>query len=174
MVWLSTLYYIMYHINIRILAPSVVKVYKKKYIEMELNIGSNIIHNTSGVIRVLGKKQIYLESEERDRQLLLTMDIYNSKGNHIAKLSRNTWEFNDDNRFEVKISLPSIKLIDKTSGDILIEVNVVDKGTIQILQGKFYTHEGSLIEITPQFLRIENITMRDNTIDGYGSIVAIG
>ena len=141
---------------------------------MELNIGSNIIHNTCGVIRVQGEKQINLESEERNGQLLLTMDIYDSKGNHIAKLCRNTWEFNDNDRFEVTSSPPSIKLIDKTSADILIEVNVVDKDTVQILRGKFYTHEGNLLEITPQFWRIENITMRGNTINGCGSIVAIG
>lgn len=42
---------------------------------MELNIGSNIIRNTSGVLNVSGKEQISLEIG-KDDQLLLTMDLY--------------------------------------------------------------------------------------------------
>jgi len=45
---------------------------------MELNIGSNIIRNTIGVLNVQGKEQIFLEIGEDD-QLLLTMDIYDSQ-----------------------------------------------------------------------------------------------
>ncbi len=62
---------------------------------MELNIGSNIIKNTNGVLSVEGEKQIYLEIGEKDKQLLLTMDIFDSKGEHIAKLRRNAWVFNN-------------------------------------------------------------------------------
>jgi hypothetical protein len=42
---------------------------------VELNIGSNIIRNTSGVLNVSGKEQISLEIG-KDDQLLLTMDLY--------------------------------------------------------------------------------------------------
>jgi len=45
---------------------------------MELNIGSNIIRNTTGVLKVQGKDQIFLEIGDDD-QLLLTMDIYDSQ-----------------------------------------------------------------------------------------------
>ncbi|OGW75298.1 MAG: hypothetical protein A3J72_01890 [Nitrospirae bacterium RIFCSPHIGHO2_02_FULL_40_19] len=141
---------------------------------MELNIGSNIIRNTSGVLSVEEKEQISLEIGERDDQLLLTMDIYDSKGNHIAKLRRNAWVFNDKDRFEVTTIPASLKLIDKESGDIVVEANVVEKDRIQILQGRFYTHGGHLLEITPQFWRIAGgITMSGNVIDSCGGAVAI-
>ena len=141
---------------------------------MELNIGSNIIRNTSGILSVQGKEQIYLEIGQDDR-LLLSMDIYDSKGNHIAKLHRNAWVFNNKNRFEITTSLTSLKLIDKESGDIVVEVNVVDKDRIQILQGRFYTHRGHLLEITPQFWRIAGgLTMSHNVIDRCGQAVVIG
>ena len=120
---------------------------------MEIDIGSNIFRDTNGVLNVQGKEQISLKIG-RDGQLLLTMDIYNSEGNHIAKLQSNAWAFNNKNRFEVTTIPASLKLIDKESGEIVVEVNVVDKNKIQILKGKFYTYKKSLLEITPEFWRI--------------------
>lgn len=143
-------------------------------IKMELNIGSNIIRNTSGVLNVQGKEQISLEIGERDNQLLLTMDIYDSAGDHIAKLRRNAWVFNKRDQFEVNTSLVSLKLIDKETGEIVVEANVVDKDKIQVLQGRFYTHTGHLLEITPEFWRIgDSIKMSGNIIDSCGGAVAI-
>ena len=141
---------------------------------MELNIGSNIIRNTSSVLNVQGEEQISLEIGERDDQLLLTMDIYDSAGNHVAKLRRNAWVFNNRDRFEVTTSPASLKLIDKESADIVVEANIMGKDRIQIPQGKFYTHRGQLLEITPQYWRIGGITMSGCVIDGCGRAVAIG
>jgi hypothetical protein len=141
---------------------------------MELNIGSNIVRNASGVLNVQGKNQITVEIRP-DMQLLLTMDIYDSNGKHIAKLRRNAWTFNNKDRFEVTTNPTSLKLIDKESGEIVVEVNVKDRNTIQIINGNFYTHNGVLLEITPDFWRIGGgMTMSGSTFDGCGSAVAIG
>ena len=140
---------------------------------MELDIGSNIIRNTSGVLDVAGKQQIFLEFDERDR-LLLTMDIYDSTGSHIAKLRRNAWAFNDKNRFTITTAPASLKLQDKESGETVVEVNVIAKDKIQIHKGRFYTHTGDLLEITPKFWRVASgITMSGNTFDSCGVAVAI-
>ncbi len=141
---------------------------------MELNIGSNIIRNTSGILNVQGKEQIAIEIG-RDAQLLLTMDIYDSKGNHIAKLSRNAWAFNNKDMFGVTTNPSSLKLINKETDEIVVEVNVIDRNTIQIPQGKFYTHRGHLLEITPQFWKIDGgIIMSGSEFDSCGGAVAIG
>lgn len=140
---------------------------------MELNIGSNIINNTSGVLRVQGKEQVFLEIGE-DGQLLLTMDIYDSNRNHVAKLRRNAWAFNNKERFEVTTSPKSLKLKDKESGAVVVEVKVLDKDNIEIPCGEFYTHMGNLLEITPQYWRIGGLTMSDNIFDRCGSAVEIG
>lgn len=140
---------------------------------MELNIGSNICRNTSGILKVLGKKQIHLEIGTRDAQLLLTMDIYDSEGNHIAKLRRNAWTFKREERFEVTTAPSSLKLIDKISSEIVVEVNVVGRNKIKIPHGNFYTHKGQLLKITPQFLGIGGITLSDNVIDCSDEAVAI-
>ncbi len=141
---------------------------------MELNIGSNIIKNTNGVLSVEGEKQIYLEIGEKDKQLLLTMDIFDSKGEHIAKLRRNAWVFNNKNRFEITTNPKSLKLIDKKTNLVVVEINVVGKNKVEILHGKFYTHKGNLLEITPNYWRInKSIKMSNNVFDNSGTAVSI-
>ena len=117
-----------------------------------------------------GKKQIFLEIG-RDGQLLLTMDVYDSARNHVAKLRRNAWAFNKEDKFEVTTTPASLKLIDKKTRDVVVEVNVESKDIIKILRGKFYTHTGELLEVTPQFWSIGGgVKMSGNTFDG-GAVV---
>ena len=141
---------------------------------MELDIGSNVITNTTGILTVQGKKQISLEVGERSDQLLLNMDIYDPNAKHIAKLNRNAWVFNEKERFEITTSPQSLKLIDKESGDTVVEANVISKDKIRIHKGKFYSHKGQLLEITPKFWRIAGgIEMSGVKIDGGGLAVKI-
>jgi hypothetical protein len=130
---------------------------------MEINIGTNVFRNSNGVLKVLGKEQIVLQFLPEENRLLLTMDIYDDRGEHIAHVRRSTWAFNENNRFELTgnqgslalFSSPSwLKLTDKESGDIVLEASVNDKGHVQIIQGKFYSFKGELIEVTPHCLRL--------------------
>jgi hypothetical protein len=140
---------------------------------MELNIGSNIIKNTSGVLNVEGKDQIFLEFRD-DGQLLLTMDIYDQAGNHIAKLRRNAWAFNTGERFDITTNPQDLTLTDTQSKEIVVRVHVVDRSHIEIPEGRFFTYAGHLLEITPEYWRIAgSITMSGNTIDSCGGAVAI-
>jgi len=141
---------------------------------MELVIGSNILKNTSGVLKVQGKEQIYLEIGATDKQLLLTMDIYDANGKHVAKLRRNAWVFNDKNKYEITTDPNMLKLIDKDSGVAVVIASVADTSKIEISQGNFYTHTGQLLEITPQYWRIGGLTMSGNVFDSCGGAVAIG
>jgi hypothetical protein len=139
---------------------------------MELNIGSNIIRNTTGVLNVQGKEQIFLEIGNDD-QLLLTMDIYDSNKTHIAKLRRNAWAFNIKDRFEITTAPTSLKLLDKQTGDTIVEASVVSKDKIRISRGKFFTHNGVPIEIV-SYLKIAGMIMSGNVIDGCGGAFSIG
>lgn len=130
---------------------------------MELNVGSNIFRNANGVLTLHGKEQIVLEMKADHTQLLLTMDLYDTEGSHIAHLRRNSWAFNDKNRFQlstspVALSLFSdpvwLKLTDTETGDVLLEVSAVDKEKVQVLRGKFHTHKGKLVEITSHYCRM--------------------
>ena len=140
---------------------------------MKLNFGSNIISNMSGVLTLEGEEQIFFEIGD-DGQPLLTMNIYNSKGRHIAKISRNTWTFNDEDRFNTVITPASLKLIDKTSSHCVIEVNVVEGNIIRIPYGKFYTHYGQFVEVTPDFYRIAGVEVKNNIINACGKAFVVG
>ena len=130
---------------------------------MELNIGSNRYRNASGVIKVQDKEQIVLQIQTEDPRLLVTMDLYDATGNHVAHLRRNTWAFNSKNRFELQSSPASaslftfpacLKLLEKETGEVILEINLVDKDTIHIPRGRVYSSKGQLIEITPHCWRL--------------------
>jgi hypothetical protein len=142
-------------------------------IGMKLNFGSNIISNISGILTVEGENQIIFEIGD-EGQPLLTMNIYNSKGKQIARISRNTWAFNNEDRFETTITPASLKLIDKTYGHCVIEVNVVEGHIVQIPHGKFYTHYGLLVEVTPSLYRIGGVEVKGNIIDACGKAFVVG
>ncbi|MGH7207396.1 MAG: hypothetical protein ACREI2_14450 [Nitrospiraceae bacterium] len=151
---------------------------------MELNIGSNIFRNTNGVLALQGKEQIVLEMNPDQTQLLLTMDLYDTEGSHIAHLRRNSWAFNDKTRFQLSTSPVALslftdpvwlKLTDKETGDVVLEVRAVDKERVHVLRGKFHTHKGKLVEITSHYCRmIGGITKFGDVADVRGGAVIIG
>jgi len=140
---------------------------------MELNIGSNILRNTSGVLKVAGQEQIFLEVGENG-QLLLTMDLYDETGKHIAKLRRNAWAFNEGERFAITTNPSDLTLRESKSGAIIVRARVLNPTHIEISEGRFFTHRGHLLEITPDYWRVAGgITMSGNIFDGGGGAVAI-
>ena len=151
---------------------------------MELNIGSNIFRNTNGVLALQGREQIVLEMRPDQTQLLLTMDLYDKEGSQIAHLRRNSWAFNDKDRFQLSTSPVALslfrdpvwlRLTDKETGDVVLEVNAVDKEKVQVLRGKFHTHKGKLVEITSHYCRmIGGSKQFCEVADVRGGAVAIG
>ena len=139
---------------------------------IKLNFGSNMVSNMSGVLTLEGENQISLETGDNG-QPLLTMNIYNTKGREIARISRNKWVFNEKDRFETAINASSLKLTDKRSGHCLIEINLLDKNIMQIPHGKFYTHYGQLVEVTSSLYRIEGVEVKNNIIDACGKAFVV-
>jgi hypothetical protein len=150
---------------------------------MELNIGTNIFRNTNGIVKLQGKEQVFLEVHAEAPALVLTIDLYDPHGSHIAHLRRNKWAFNQKNRFDLQTSTTlalftypvSLRILDKETGDTVLDVNLIKEDTVQILQGKFLTHKGQLFEITPHFWRLAGVpTMFGSVQDNRGSAVTIG
>ena len=134
---------------------------------MELNIGSNVFRDTNGILFVDGREQISLEIGDINGKLLLNMDIYDEKGEHLAKLHRNSWSFvSNKDRFEITTNPEALKLIDNNNGNVIIEANVVNSNEINILNGRFYSHNGLLIEVTPEYATIANMKMSRNIFAG--------
>jgi hypothetical protein len=141
---------------------------------MELYIGSNIISNTTGVLTVHGREQITLELDRESGQILLNMKIYDSEGNHIAKLNRNAWSFNDQDRFDITTHPSELKLVDRESNEIVVEAKIVGTYIIEITQGEFFSHAGNRLKITPNYFSIDSgVTVSGNKFDGLGQAFEI-
>jgi hypothetical protein len=151
---------------------------------MDLNIGRNVIRNSSGVLKVQGKEQLVLELGPEGTELLLTMDLYDSTGTRFAHVRRNVWAFNQEDRFKLTIhqgyqSLyappPSLTLIDTHTQETVLEALVVDKQTVHIPQGKLCAHTGEVLQITPHFWRLAGSVATFGTVnDARGGPVEIG
>jgi hypothetical protein len=141
---------------------------------MELNIGSNIFQNTNGILNISGKNQIFLEIGEEDQRLLVSMDVYDSGGRHVAKLKQNAWVFNNNNLYRVTVQPLSLRLINVDTEETVVEIRAVEQNKIVISYGAFYTHTGALLEITPHHCKIGGLTTSGNTIDSSGEAADIG
>ena len=147
----------------------------------EMNLGSNIFTNVPGVILVEsegGLRQLMaLEVGERSQHVLLTIDVYDADRKHVAKLVRNAWVFNDRDRFDVTTAPQSLKLIEKASGRVVVEANVLDASRVQVLNGDLYTPTGQHIEVTESAVVIdESIRLEHNKMisAGQGAGIVIG
>lgn len=138
----------------------------------ELDLGSNIITNTSGIIEVDGEPLISLE-RGGDDQLLLTVDVYDSERQHIAKLRRNAWVFNERDEHAVTTHPATLRLVHQPTGTVLLEARVLGRDRVAVSQGLFWSAKGHRFEITSAGLTIGGITLSDNRIDGMGKAIAI-
>ena len=136
---------------------------------IELLIGSNIFRNTNGVVKIHGKEQLVLESKCEQGLLLLTIDLYRDDGFHIGHLRRNVLALNHEGRFTVDMhraaadiagDIPSVRLLDEPGQQVIFEARMISDNRILISAGKFYSHRGIPVEITPHYCRIGSGTTR--------------
>ncbi len=131
---------------------------------MDINIGSNTLRNTNGIFTAHGQELLRVEVGESDGELLLTMGIYMPTGSEVGKLERNAWVSNDGDRFELAPEPQTIKLIDKTLKNVVIQMAIDNTKKITIPLAKFYTSKGMLSEVSEGWWRVGN-KMELNGID---------
>jgi hypothetical protein len=151
---------------------------------LELLIGSNIFRNTNGVLKIHGKEQLVLESKPELGLLLVTADLYGESGTHLAHVRRNVLALNQAEQFAIDVhraqidsptDAPWIRLSDQRSGETVLEAYVVAENKIQITSGKFYSHQGALVEITPHCCRIgSGLTIFGDIAETRGGTVTLG
>jgi hypothetical protein len=131
--------------------------------DLELCIGSNIFLNTNGVVQIHGKEQLVIETNHEHGLFLITLDLYDTYGARVAHLRRNALTLNEGNRFAVEVHLqpslssvdgPSVRLTDLQSGGVVLTAAMTASRKASLLYGKFYSHRGIQVEITPHYCRI--------------------
>ncbi len=123
---------------------------------MDINIGSNRLRNTNGVVTAHGQELIRVEVGESDGQLLLTMGMYMPTGSEVAKLERNAWVSNEGDRFEINAEPQFVKVMDKTLKNVVIQLATDETKMIEVSLAKFYTPKGMLSEVSAEWWRVGN------------------
>lgn len=151
---------------------------------LELLIGSNKFRNTNGVVRIQGKEQLFLESKPEQGLLLVTIDLYSDTGAHIGHLRRNVPALNPANQFSIDVhraddsmpgDLPWVRVTDQSTGQTVLEACTVSHKKIQVVLGKFYSHKGMLVDITPHYCRIgSGMTLFGDVSENKGGTVVLG
>jgi len=150
---------------------------------MELHIGSNVFRNANGILKLAGKEQAGLGIRGQPPQLLVTADLYDAKGAHVAHLRRNVWAFNFKTRFELDTSpalslftYPTwLKIFDKDTAETVLDISLTKEATVHILNARLYSHKGDLLDITPHRWRFPgNPAMFGSVQDSRGGAVVIG
>ena len=135
---------------------------------MDLEIGSNTFRNTNGTLRVEGETQMIFERGIRDDPLLLTMDIRDPRGDRVARLDRNMWVSNPQDRYAIIVTPPSSLRLMDTFGDVVVGADAVADDQIAVTNGQFYTHRGTRADITPQLTRVGALVVANTEIDSEG------
>ncbi|RMH07194.1 MAG: hypothetical protein D6704_05510 [Nitrospirae bacterium] len=117
---------------------------------MDISIGSNLLRNTNGVFVAQGQDLIKVEFDEPTQAILLTMDLYTPAGTLVAKLERNQWISNEQDRFELKADSRSLTLIDNTLKSVVIVFQYEGPGRLAVPQAKFYLPGGRVSEVTSE------------------------
>lgn len=142
---------------------------------MEVSMGSNIIRNTNGILKIEGKDQILLEID-RNSHILLTMDVYDAREIHVAKVIRNRFAFDYKDRYRMIVKPSSLMLVNIEHNIVLIEASVIDvmNKKIEVTRGTFYSWKAHLIEINPRCWRVMGTTIGGTVFDSHGGAIIIG
>jgi len=151
---------------------------------LELLIGSNIFRSTNGIVTIQGKAQLVIEGQPEQKLLLLTMDLYDQRGAQMAHLRRNVFMLNPSEQFAIETHRPQgdmpgddswVRLTDRRSGSPVIEIHMISPHRIHIVSGKFHSHRGIPVDITPNYCRIGSSTTLFGEIrESHGGMVSLG
>ena len=141
---------------------------------MDISIGSNQLRNTNGVFMAQDEDLIQLEQKAEDGSILLSMALYNPAGSQVAKLERNEWTSNDQDRFELRVEPASVTVIDNTLKGVVFLVKRNEENGVQVPQAKFYLPGGTVSEVTAEHWHVGNkMELKDADIDLQGGAIEI-
>ncbi len=141
---------------------------------MDITIGSNQLRNTNGTFVAQDQDLIKVEHKAEDGSILLSMQLYNPVGSQVAKLERNEWTSNDQDRFDLKTDPESVMVIDNTLKGVVLCVKTNGENSIQIPQAKFYLPGGTVSEVTAEYWHVGNkMELKDADVDLQGGAIEL-
>lgn len=151
---------------------------------LELYVGSNVFRNTNGVVKLQGKEQMVLETQSQPLALLLTMDLYDEQGTRVGHIRRNALSAHSTGRFTINVKTsgeatpgdpPSVTVADRATGHTVLEACLMQKRKIRITGGRFCTHKGDVVTVSPHYCRIgTGLTLFGDVAESRGNAAVIG
>jgi hypothetical protein len=142
----------------------------------EVDLGRNTSSDVPGVVLVEtseGREELMvLEAGDESQQVLLSMRIYDADGSEVAKLHHNILAPKEAG-FVVTTSASSVTLTEKRTERVVVEVIVLDRERVQVLQADLYTPSGDRLAIRPDRLIFRLNTFAGHQLEGHGQDVAI-
>jgi len=143
---------------------------------IELHLGTNYVRDTTGAVTVRHRPLIRVGYRGKARHLSLNMEIYDSEGNHTAKLRRNKWVFNDG-VYTIDSNPRLVRIRNGSTGETAIEAVSLDENKIEITKGTFFAETGEKIEIDSDHMLVDGDESRRNWFSAFGDafdITSIG
>lgn len=114
---------------------------------MELGIGTNYVASDRDLALLMVGGARILEAEVVDGALLVGVNVWDSEGNHVARLKRNAWVFNAPG-LQVRTSPTHLVLAD---GDrTLVEVVKPQEGYVLVRRLDVYSQDGLRLLISEE------------------------
>ena len=140
---------------------------------MDFDIGSNVYRNAEARIDIDGLSQLVFDYNKRYNELMLKGMIFDQNGTLAARIAENTLALNIRGSFEITSEGPVIKVLDRETQNVLLELKFIDKNKIQLHKAKLYTGRGHPFEVTPTMWRLGDKTHSGESVDCGGKPVEL-
>ena len=141
---------------------------------MDVEVGSNLYHNTDGMIEIEGVPQIQVTLKPATGTLFVNFALFDAEGKVTAKLNDSTLMINEKRAYEVTKTPKSLLLTHLASGTVILQMEVKAPDVVAFTKGEFHTIKGHVIRITPTEWNIDKLRASGTTQDVKGGPVALG
>ena len=141
---------------------------------MDVEVGSNLYHNTDGVIEIEGVPQIQVSFKPQTGALLVNFALFDVDGKLTAKLNDSTLMFNEKRALEVAKTPKNLLLTHSASGTVILQIDVKKPDVVAFTKGEFHTIKGHVIQISATEWKIDKLRASGTTHDAKGGSVVLG
>ncbi len=141
---------------------------------MDVEVGSNMYHNTDGMIEIEGVPQIQVALKPITGALLVNFALFNAEGKVTAKLNDSTLMINERRAYDVTKTPKSLLLTHVESGTVILQMEVKTPDVVAFTKGEFHTLKGHVIRISPTEWNIDKLCASGTTHDVKGGAVVLG
>jgi hypothetical protein len=141
---------------------------------MDLEIGSNVYHNTDGTVEVEGVPQLIVTLKKPEGPPVVNFVTFDNVGRMTSKMVESTMQFNERRALELVKTPTSLKLTHSESGTVVLHIEVKAPNYVVVKQAKFTTAKGHTMDISLVEWKVDKRRMSGGNTDVKGGAVAIG